>query len=87
MIDDEPEKSRYQQVMDDIIQNQIEARKKLAEHLMVNPGFLSTFGPDFFMEFGSIELETHTPIEVSPLEEVHVRISQEIRFRRNTENN
>jgi len=76
------EKSHFQHVLDEIVNNQIYCRKKYFENLMVNPGFLSTFD-EFDVEFG--EMEVLNDVDHNPIDEIRVRFVQEVRFRRRPE--
>lgn len=81
-----PPVTHFQEVLDQIVEEQIKYRQQYVGYLMGNPGFIATFGDDFIVEFGEMELSTNDSREYSPLDEYRVRFSQEVRFRRNTDN-
>ena len=76
------EKSHFQKVLDGIIDEQSSYRQQYIEYLMSNPGFLATFGEDFVVEYGPMDLSTPTNREFNELNEYRVTFSQEVRFYR-----
>lgn len=80
-VEEDREATFIEKTIDDIIQNQANARIQLVHNLMNDPGFLSTFGDDFVMEFGDIELYTDNRREIDNFK---LSIRQDITFRRRT---
>lgn len=50
------ETSPYRKAMDDILDNQLKNKETIVEYLMADPGILSTFGSDFVMIQGDMEI-------------------------------
>ena len=79
---DERAKSHFQKVLDGIIDEQASYRRQYIEYLMSNPGFIATFGEDFVVEYGTMDLSTDPKPEYNQLNEYRVTFSQEVRFYR-----
>lgn len=77
---DERAKSHFQKVLDGIIDEQVSYRQQYVEYLMSNPGFIATFGEDFVIEYGTMDLSTEQPPQYNQLNEYRVTFSQEVRF-------
>ena len=78
----ERSKSHFQKVLDGIIDEQASYRRQYIEYLMSNPGFIATFGEDFVVEYGTMDLSTDPKPEYNQLNEYRVTFSQEVRFYR-----
>lgn len=78
--------SHFHEVLDQIVDEQIKYRQQYAGYLMQNPGFIATFGDDFTVEFGDMELSTNDSRDYNTLNEYRVQFRQEVRFHRNTSN-
>ena len=78
----ERSKSHFQKVLDGITDEQISYRQQYIEYLMANPGFIATFGEDFVVEYGTMDLSTDLKPEYNQLNEYRVTFSQEVRFYR-----
>lgn len=78
----ERSKSHFQKVLDGITDEQISYRQQYIEYLMSNPGFIATFGEDFVVEYGTMDLSTDPKPEYNQLNEYRVTFSQEVRFYR-----
>ena len=78
----ERSKSHFQKVLDGIIDEQASYRRQYIEYLMANPGFIATFGEDFVVEYGTMDLSTDPKPEYNQLNEYRVTFSQEVRFYR-----
>ena len=78
----ERSKSHFQKVLDGITDEQISYRQQYIEYLMANPGFIATFGEDFVVEYGTMDLSTDPKPEYNQLNEYRVTFSQEVRFYR-----
>ena len=76
------EKSHFQKVLDNIIEEQASYRRQYIEYLMGNPGFLATFGEDFVVEYRDMNLSTLPGQDFNELNEYRVTFSQEVRFYR-----
>ena len=79
---DERAKSHFQKVLDGIIDEQASYRRQYIEYLMSNPGFIATFGEDFVVEYGTMDLSTDPKPDYNQLNEYRVTFSQEVRFYR-----
>lgn len=79
---DEGAESHFQKVLDGIIDEQASYRRQYIEYLMSNPGFIATFGEDFVVEYGTMDLSTDPKPEYNQLNEYRVTFSQEVRFYR-----
>lgn len=86
-ISEEVEKSdtHLQKVINDIQQNLADARERILHKLIADPGFVSTFGDDFVVEFGDVILET-ADASLRDLDVIDIRITQKYRFRHIKEN-
>ena len=78
----ERSKSHFQKVLDGITDEQISYRQQYIEYLMANPGFIATFGEDFVVEYGTMDLSTDLKPEYNQLNEYRMTFSQEVRFYR-----
>lgn len=81
-VEAETEKSHFQRVMDDIVSQQVQYRKNYVEFLMSNPGFVATYGDDFIVEYGEMNLSQTDKGEYDELNEYRVTFSQQVRFYR-----
>lgn len=81
--DSSDDRTNFQKIMDDIEEAVSLLRKNIIEHMLRDPGFVSTLGDDFVMEIGDGELSTDTHSgEYNPLDEYRMEIRQGFRFYR-----
>lgn len=75
-------KTHFQKTLDDITDEQIKWRSNYIVYLMSNPGFLATYGDDFVVEYGDMQLsQFDDPADVK-LNQYRVTFSQEVKFYR-----
>lgn len=78
--DDLEEKSPYKTITDMLAQQQTEARERILKGLMEDPGFLSTYGPDFVVDWDPVEFFTEHGPTSSTLDSFKVKIRQSAVF-------
>lgn len=74
-------KSATQAVIDEIDKSVVNARRQIFTNLVKDPGFLSTFGDDFVIEWSDFEIHTQQSVE-DPLDDVTFSVHQKYRIRR-----
>lgn len=85
LLDRRPPRSPIQDLTDQMIHKTMEAREKLLRNLVENPGVVATFGDDFIVEFGDLELHTLDSPDDRNLNEYCIEITQKWRIRRRKE--
>ena len=72
--------TQAQEVANNIIERQSEARDHLVEMLMKDPGALATLGDDWEVNMGQISFHTDSE-SMRTLDEYRIQVVQEVRFR------
>lgn len=85
LSDQSVEKSPIQKLLDEMLDKTYEARERLLKSLIENPGVIATFGDDFYVEFGDLEINTLDSPEDRNLNEYRMEIVQKWRIRRRKE--
>lgn len=80
------DKSSIQNLIDEMIESVVSSREKILRNLIENPGVVATFGEDFLVEFGDVEIITLNGA-YSTLDEYRIKIVQKWRIIRREENN
>lgn len=78
-------KSPIQTLTDDILRKSQEARETILKNLLENPGVIATFGNDFFVEFGDLEIRPLASLDDRNLNEYSMEVVQKWRIRRRNE--
>jgi hypothetical protein len=63
-----------------VVNDLAESRQEILNNLMVNPGFLSTFGNDFVVQYGPVEVHSEDYSGSRGLGEFTLKVRQEIRI-------
>lgn len=78
-------KSPIQTLLDDISRQVRESREEILKELIDDPGVVATFGDDFLVEFGPLEVHAIDSLPGQSLDEFRMEITQKWRIRRRKE--